>query len=131
MLAYNLLAIAWGVFVRASKSGDGCGSHWPLCVGASTPLNGSISRIVEASHRISTGLIGLFALYLLFLAFSVFPKGHLVRKAAVCTMVFTLVEGLLGAALVKFQLVVNNDSALRLVVMGLHVTSTFMLLGSI
>ena len=131
LLAYNLLAIAWGVFVRASKSGDGCGSHWPLCDGASTPLHGSISRIVEASHRISTGLIGPLAIYLVFLAFSVFPKGHLVRKAAVSTLVCTLIEGLLGAALVKFKLVVDNDSAVRLVVMGLHVTSTFMLLGSI
>ncbi len=130
VLAYNLAAIAWGVYVRASKSGDGCGSHWPLCDGASTPLHGAVARLVEASHRISTGLVGLLAIYLLVWAFQAFPKGHLVRKATVSAMIFTLIEGLLGAALVKFQLVVNNDSALRLMFMGLHVTSTFMLLGS-
>jgi len=131
VLAYNLAAISWGVYVRASKSGDGCGSHWPLCDGDSTPLHGPIARIVEASHRISTGLIGLLALYLVVWAFMAFPKGHLVRKAGVSMIVLTLLEGLLGAALVKFQLVVNNDSSLRLVVMGFHVFSTFMLLGSI
>jgi len=131
VLVYNLAAVAWGVFVRASKSGDGCGSHWPLCDGASTPLHGSIARIVEASHRISTSLVGLLTIYLLVWAFLAFPKGHLVRKAAVSAVIFTLVEGLIGAVLVKFQLVVNNDSGLRLVVMGLHVTSTFMLLGSV
>jgi protoheme IX farnesyltransferase len=131
LLVYNLAAVALGVYVRASKSGDGCGSHWPLCDGASIPQYGAMSKVIEASHRISTSLVGLFAIYLIVWAFRAFPKGHLVRKAATCTLVFTLIEGLVGAALVKFQLVVNNDSGLRLVVMGFHVTSTFMLLGSI
>ncbi len=130
-LLYNLAAIAWGVFVRASKSGDGCGSHWPLCDGSSTPLNGPIAKVVESSHRISTSLVGLFAIGLLIWAFRLFPKGNLIRRATVVTLAFTLVEGLVGAMLVKFQLVVNNDSALRLAIMGLHVVSTFMLLGSI
>ena len=131
VLAYNLAAVAWGVFVRASKSGDGCGSHWPLCDGDSTPLHGPLSKIVEASHRISTGLIGVMAIYLLVMAFRTFPKSHLVRRASVTTMGFTILEGLVGAVLVKKQLVTDNDSPLRLAVMGFHVTSTFMLLGSI
>ncbi|MCA1816230.1 MAG: COX15/CtaA family protein [Acidobacteria bacterium] len=29
VLAFNLLTIVWGAYVRASYSGDGCGSHWP------------------------------------------------------------------------------------------------------
>lgn len=131
VLGYNLLAVAWGVYVRASKSGDGCGSHWPLCDGDSTPLHGPISRIVEASHRISTGLVGLLAIYLLAWAFIAFPKAHMVRKAASTTMFLTILEGLVGAMLVKFHLVTNNASGFRLVIMGFHVTSTFMLLGSI
>src|SRR5690606_8937667 len=32
-LAYNLAVIVWGAYVRATGSGAGCGSHWPLCNG--------------------------------------------------------------------------------------------------
>jgi hypothetical protein len=28
VLAWNVVVIGWGVFLRASKSGDGCGEHW-------------------------------------------------------------------------------------------------------
>lgn len=131
MLAYNLLAVAWGVYVRASKSGDGCGSHWPLCDGDHTPLMGATARIVEASHRISTGLIGPMAIAMVVLAWRGFPKGSLVRRASGATLFFVLLEGLVGAALVKFGLVTDNDSAQRAGVMAFHVVSTFLLLGSI
>ena len=131
VLFYNLAAVAWGVFVRASKSGDGCGSHWPLCDGDSTPIMGSAARIVEASHRISTGLIGLLGLIMVVWAFKIFAKGHLARKAAVASMGMIIFEGLIGAALVKFKLVTDNDSAARAGVMAFHVVSTFLLLGSI
>jgi len=131
VLVYNLAAIAWGVFVRATKSGDGCGSHWPLCDGKSEPLHGPISRIVESSHRISTALVGVLAIILLVWSFRAFPKKHLVRKSAVTVMLLTILEGLVGAILVKRNLVVNNDSGLRLAVMGIHVISTYLLLGSL
>ena len=131
VLVYNLMAIAWGVYVRASKSGDGCGNNWPLCDGASIPTNGPIAKLVEASHRLSTTLVGVLAIYILVWAFRAFPKGHLVRKAAGTVMALTLVEGIFGALLVKLHLVVYNSSGLRLLVMGLHVMSTFALLGSI
>ena len=55
----------------------------------------------------------------------------MVRKAASTTMFLTILEGLVGAVLVKKHLVTNDASGFRLVVMGFHVTSTFMLLGSI
>src|SRR4029453_5274792 len=32
-LVANLGVILWGAYVRASGSGAGCGSHWPLCNG--------------------------------------------------------------------------------------------------
>lgn len=37
VLAYNLVVILWGAYVRASGSGAGCGSHWPLCNGEVIP----------------------------------------------------------------------------------------------
>lgn len=131
VLLYNLAAVAWGVYVRAAKYGDGCGSHWPLCDGDSTPLMGPVARIVESSHRIMTSLDGVLVFILLLWSFQAFGKGHLVRKAAVASMAMTIVEGLLGAALVKYRLVVNNDSALRAGFMAGHVVSTFLLMGCI
>ena len=29
-LAFLVLVVLWGAFVRATGSGAGCGSHWPL-----------------------------------------------------------------------------------------------------
>lgn len=131
ILVYNLLAVAWGVYVRAGQYGDGCGSHWPLCDGDSTPLKGNIARYIEASHRISTGLCGPLVIILAIWAFRSFPKKHIVRKAAIASAAMTLVEGLIGALLVLAKLVVQNDSAYRAISMAAHSVSTFLLLGSI
>ena len=131
LLVYNLLTVAWGVYVRASKSGDGCGSHWPLCDGDSHPMMGGIARLIEKSHRLSTGLVGVLAIILIVWAFRKFEKRHLSRKAASVVMALTLAEGLIGAALVKFQLVTENESSSRALVMGFHVISTFFLMGAI
>lgn len=131
VLIYNLLAVAWGVLVRAGKYGDGCGSNWPLCDGNSTPLNGSISRIIESSHRYMTEFCGVLAFAMLVWAFIGFPKGSDVRKGAVFTFLMTLVEGAIGGLLVKYKLVVENDSATRAGFMAGHGVSTFLLLGAI
>ena len=37
VLAYNVLVVLWGTFVRATGSGGGCGDHWPLCNGVVLP----------------------------------------------------------------------------------------------
>jgi len=37
VVAYNVAVIVWGAYVRASGSGAGCGSHWPLCNGEFLP----------------------------------------------------------------------------------------------
>jgi heme o synthase len=131
VIIYNLAVVAWGVFLRASGFGDGCGSHWPLCNGEHTPLKGAIATIVEASHRVSTGLDGPLALALVIWAWRIFPVGHIARKASAAVLGFTLMEGLIGAALVKFGLVTTNDSAMRAGVMAFHVVSTMLLLGSL
>jgi len=131
VLVYNLAAVAWGVFVRASKSGDGCGSHWPLCDGNSDPLNGPIARIIESSHRISTALCGVFVIAMLVMAIKNFPKRHQARIASWVAFGFVLLEGGIGWALVKFQLVTENDSAARAGIMSFHVVSTFLLLSAI
>ena len=131
LLAYTLATVPWGVYVRASGSGDGCGSHWPLCDGDSTPLRGMAAKIVEKSHRMSEEIVGLFALLLVGWAFRAFPKGHLVRKASLAVLFMTTVEALIGYILVKYHLVTTDASAVRAGWMSVHVVSTFLLLGTI
>jgi len=91
---------------------------------------GDIGRMVELSHRISTSLCGLLAIILTVWAFRAFGPGS-VRKSAVTALGLTLFEGLIGAVIVKFGLVTDNDSVARALVMAIHVISTFFLVGSL
>ncbi|MFN2480897.1 MAG: COX15/CtaA family protein [Pyrinomonadaceae bacterium] len=129
--AFNLLVIVWGAYVRASYSGDGCGSHWPLCNGQVVPAGGVVKTLVEFSHRLSSGAALLLVVGLVFAARRARPRGDRVRRASVAALVFILFEALIGAALVKFRLVVRDDSAARALVMSLHLVNTFLLLGSL
>jgi heme A synthase len=129
--AFNLLVIVWGAYVRASYSGDGCGNHWPLCNGELVPAGGVVKTLVEFSHRLSSGAALLLVVGLVVAAFRVRPRGDRVRRASVAALVFILFEALIGAALVKFRLVVRDDSAARALVMSLHLVNTFLLLGSL
>ena len=130
-LVYNLLVIAWGAFVRASFSGDGCGVNWPLCDGQVIPTNASVSRWIEFSHRASSGLVLGLVLILVYWAFKAFPKGHQARQGAVLSLVFTVSEALLGAWLVRAKLVTHNESELRAFAMCVHLANTFLLLAAL
>ncbi|MDQ3907417.1 MAG: COX15/CtaA family protein [Acidobacteriota bacterium] len=129
--AFNLLVIVWGAYVRASSSGDGCGSHWPLCNGEVIPESPLVKTIIEFAHRATSGAALLLVVGLVFAAFRVRPKGDRVRRGAVASFIFITFEALIGAALVKFGLVVKDDSAARAFVMSLHLVNTFMLLASL
>src|SRR3954453_18782860 len=86
LLAYNLAVILGGAFVRASISGDGCGSHWPDCNGSLIPLGGERRRAIEESPRLSTGLLLPLVLVLVFLAFRGFPKRHPARTGSLLVL---------------------------------------------
>src|SRR5687768_8281766 len=131
VLAANLVVVVWGAFVRASGSGAGCGSHWPLCNGVVVPRPEEIATVIELTHRVTSGLALLAVVALLYWAFRLYPKGHRVRKAAVATMAFMLLEALLGAGLVLFELVADNASMVRAFSMIAHLVNTFLLVGSL
>lgn len=131
VLAYTLLVILWGAYVRATGAGAGCGSHWPLCNGVVLPRAERIETVIEFSHRLSSGLLGLLLLGMLVWAWRVYPAGHLVRRGAVLAFVFVLIEGALGAGLVLFELVAHNASLARAVSGALHLVNTFLLVAMI
>jgi heme A synthase len=56
VLGWNMLVVLWGAYVRASGSGAGCGSHWPLCNGEVVPVAPRIETIIEFTHRVMSGV---------------------------------------------------------------------------
>ena len=48
VLAFNLLVILWGAYVRASGSGAGCGAHWPLCNGTVIPRAPAVETLYNS-----------------------------------------------------------------------------------
>jgi heme A synthase len=131
VLAYNLLVIMWGAFVRATGSGAGCGAHWPTCNGQIIPRNPEVATLIEFTHRLSSGLVLILVLVMIIWAFRLYPKGHLIRKSASFTVFLTIIEALLGAGLVLFGLVADNDSIARAFAMMFHLINTFLLLAAI
>lgn len=129
-LAYNVAVILWGAAVRATGSGAGCGSHWPLCNGEVVPRSPGLATVIELTHRVTSGIALLMVVGLLVLAFRRRPRGHAARKAASWTMFFMLTEAAVGAGLVLFELVADNQSMARALFMATHLINTFFLLGA-
>ena len=131
VLAYNIPVILWGAYVRASFSGDGCGAHWPFCNGQVIPQNMAAPMAIEFTHRMMTSVDTVAMLVLVVWAFAVFPKRHVVRRYAVWSLVFLLIEALLGAGLVLFRYVAKDQSAGRAWYLSAHLTNTMLLLAAI
>lgn len=128
---FNLLVVGLGAYVRATGSGAGCGTHWPLCNGEFFPSSPSLATMIEFSHRVSSGLILLLVLLLFVFSRLGYKKESLVRKAAGYVLVFTLMEVLIGAGLVLFELVADNASLTRALSMVAHLINTYLLIASL
>lgn len=131
VLAFNLGVILWGAYVRATGSGAGCGSHWPLCNGEVIPQPDQIETLIEFTHRLSSGIAFLLVVGMLVWAWRIFPRGHRVRYAAIFSMIFMITEALVGAGLVLFELVAENTSSARALAISVHLVNTFILLACI
>jgi len=132
VLAYNLIVILWGVFLRASKSGDGCGQHWLTCHGEVVPSAPQLKTVIEFSHRITSALDGIFLIVLVVWAYFVWrgdkPGGNYILKAAICSFVFVVIEGLLGAGLVLTGNTAETLTPARPFWMAAHLINTLILL---
>ena len=129
VLAYNVVVILWGVFLRASKSGDGCGQHWLTCRGGVVPSAPEMKTVIEFSHRLTSGLAFVAVLILLIWAFRKFGKGHQIRTIAVVSFIFIITEALLGAGLVLTGNTAETLTASRPFWMAAHLINTFTLLA--
>ncbi len=129
VLAYNVLVVLWGAYVRATGSGAGCGNHWPTCNGQVMLRAPQLATIIEFTHRATSG-IALFAIVgLVVWAFRAYPRGHRVRTSAVVSGAFIVSEALIGAGLVLFEHVAKNASNARAFSLSIHLINTFALLA--
>jgi heme A synthase len=131
VLGINLLVILWGAFVRASGSGAGCGSHWPLCNGVVLPRAPAVATMIEFTHRATSGAALVCVLLLVVASRRVFRPGAPARRAAHAAMLLIITEALVGAGLVLFEMVAHNASVARGWWMSAHLVNTFLLLASL
>jgi heme A synthase len=130
-LAFNVLVILWGAFVRASGSGAGCGSHWPLCNGEVVPRSPAIATLIEFGHRLSSGVALLLVVALVIGAWRGFPRRHPVRLGAALSGLFIVSEALIGAGLVLLEYVAHNASLARGFWVAGHLVNTFLLVAAL
>ena len=133
VLGWNIVVILWGVFLRASKSGDGCGQHWLTCQGEVIPSAPALKTVIEFSHRISSSLDGLLLIVLLVWAFLIWKRERTesakrILKMAGASFVFVVIEGLLGAGLVLTGNTAENLTPERPFWMAAHLVNTLILL---
>lgn len=131
LVAYNLVVILGGAYVRASVSGDGCGQHWPTCLGEIMPAHGRLETFIELGHRFTSGLLLPLGILLVVWSRRLFPAGHQARLAAGGVLGLTIAEALVGAGLVLFKLVAHDRSVYRGIVMPTHLVLTLSLLMTV
>jgi cytochrome c oxidase assembly protein subunit 15 len=129
VLAYFIAVILWGALVRATGSGAGCGDHWPLCNGTIIQHSPRVDTIIEFTHRVTSGISFFAVVGLLVWTLRGTVRGHLARATAIASVVFTLIEAILGALLVKLGLTAQSQSPLRAPYLALHLTNTLLMLA--
>lgn len=129
VVAWNVVVILWGVFLRASKSGDGCGQHWLTCHGEVIPSAPELKTVIEFSHRVTSFLALVAVVALVIWTFKKFAKGTQIRKTAIGSLIFILTEALVGAGLVLTGNTATTMTAARPFWMAGHLLNTFILLA--
>ena len=134
VLAYNLVVILWGVFLRASLSGDGCGEHWVTCGGEFIPSAPQLKTQIEFFHRITSSLAGFAVIGLLVSSIVKWAReksaqNKLVLKVSIASFIFIFIEGILGGLLVLTGNTAANWTPTRPFWMAAHLINTFTLIA--
>lgn len=136
VVAFNIIVILWGVFLRASKSGDGCGRYWLTCNGEVLPSAPQLKTIIEFTHRMMTTVDGVLMIVLLGWAFLAWRRDRGIQTkstliAAAISVFFVATEAAVGAGLVLTGNTSDALTAERPFWMAGHLINTFILLGSL
>ena len=127
-IVLSILSILAGAFVRATGSGDGCGSTWPTCKGKIIPQLSDTSEVIEFSHRSVSGIL-LIVTLIIFIKSRNMSKGSVVRTTVNFLTFFVLFEAAIGAVIVLYEWVGLNSSLPRIIAVPIHLVNTFGLLA--
>ena len=127
-IVLSILSILAGAFVRATGSGDGCGSTWPTCKGKIIPQLSDTSEVIEFSHRSVSGIL-LIVTIIIFIKSRNMSKGSIVRTTVNFLTFFVLFEAAIGAVIVLYEWVGLNSSLPRIIAVPIHLVNTFGLLA--
>jgi heme a synthase len=95
-----LLVLLGGALVTKTGSGMGCGDSWPLCHGELIPSNITPELIIELSHRIVSGAVGIMVLILSIWTWKAIGHIRETKFLSVISFLFLVLQGLIGAAAV-------------------------------
>ncbi len=130
-LGFFILVVLWGAVVRATGSGGGCGSNWPLCNGDYFPHHPRLATIIEFTHRSTSGICTFLLIALGVFTFRTTSPGHRARKAVLWAAFLLVTEALLGAMLVLRHYVAANISTGRIVAQSIHLTNTMLFMAAL
>lgn len=97
-----LLVLIGGALVTKTDSGLGCGRSWPLCEGKIIPSDMTIKLLIELSHRLISGVVGLMVLILAIWSWKTIDHIRETKTLALTSIIFLLLQGLIGAAAVMW-----------------------------
>ncbi|MCM3742262.1 heme A synthase [Oceanobacillus luteolus] len=97
-----IFVLLGGALVTKTGSEDGCGDSWPLCEGQVVPSEFTFEMVIELSHRLVSGSVGIVVLILAIIAWK--HLGHIreVKFLSVSSVFFLVLQALIGAAAVMW-----------------------------
>ncbi|WP_068672508.1 heme A synthase [Oceanobacillus sp. Castelsardo] len=97
-----LLVLLGGALVTKTGSEDGCGDSWPLCEGQLIPSEFTFEMVIELSHRLVSGGVGIVVVALAVLAWKRFGNIREVKFLSITSVFVLILQALIGAAAVMW-----------------------------
>lgn len=93
-----LLILLGGALVTKTDSGMGCGRHWPGCNGQLIPDEITPEVLIEFSHRLVTGAVGILIVVLAVWSWIAIGHKRETKFLASMAVFFLILQALIGAA---------------------------------
>lgn len=93
-----LLILLGGALVTKTESGMGCGRHWPGCNGQLIPDEITAEVLIEFSHRLVTGSVGILIVVLAVWSWKALGHIRETKFLSIMAVFFLVLQALIGAA---------------------------------
>lgn len=93
-----LLILLGGALVTKTDSGMGCGRHWPGCNGQLIPDVITAEVLIEFSHRLVTGSVGILIVILAVWSWKALGHVRETKFLSIMAIFFLVLQALIGAA---------------------------------